>query len=193
MTIDALREPGTISEGGGAVEDAGFTAEILTSGVYRELRGIAARQLARLPARQSLQPTELVHEAFLRLSPGSPAGWRTRAHFFGAAARAIRNALIDHMRTRGRLKRDGGRIRVSLSGAGLAHLGNTHEVFALEESLTRLERHDARSARTVVLRIVAGLTVAEIARALGVSEATTERDWTYGRAWLYRELRGRRP
>jgi len=175
------------------VQSAGFTIDFLTSATYRELRGIAARQLARLPARHSLQPTELVHEAFLRMSPDSPARWKNRAHFFGAAARAIRNALIDHLRARGRIKRDGGRTRVALSGAGLTELRDAFDIVSLEDTLARLERHDARSAKTVVLRIVSGMTIAEIARALGVSEATTERDWTYGRAWLYRELRGGRP
>lgn len=172
--------------------DAGVEVE-LTSDVYRELRGIAARQLARLPAGSSLQPTELVHEAFLRLTPGSPAGWHSRGHFFGAAAQAIRNALVDHLRTRGRLKRDGGRTRVSLSGAGLCELHDPYDALSMEEALARLERHDPRAARTVLLRVVSGLTMAEVARALGVSVATTERDWTYGRAWLHRELRGDSP
>jgi RNA polymerase sigma factor (TIGR02999 family) len=165
----------------------------LTSDVYRELRGIAARQLARLPARQSLQPTDLVHEAFLRLVPGTPAGWSSRGHFFGAAAHAIRNALVDHLRTRGRLKRDGGRTRVSLSSAGLSELHDPHDILSMEEALARLERHDPRAAKTVVLRVLSGLTMAEVARALDVSVATTERDWTYGRAWLHRELRGKAP
>jgi RNA polymerase sigma factor (TIGR02999 family) len=156
------------------------------------LRGIAARQLARLPERQSLQPTELVHEAFLRLSPDSRVRWNSRGHFFGAAARAIRNALVDHLRSRGRLKRDGGRIRVTLSGAGLVDLREPYDSVSLDEALVQLERHDPRAAKTVVLRVVSGLTMTEVARALGVSVATTERDWTYGRAWLYRELRGRR-
>ncbi len=175
------------------MDQAGFTPENLTSDVYRELRGIAARQLARLPARPSLQPTELVHEAFLRLVPGSPAGWNSRAHFFGAAAQAIRNALVDHLRTRGRLKRPGSHTRVSLSSAGLADVHDLHDALSMEEALARLERHDTRAARTVVLRVVSGLSVAEVARTLGVSVATTERDWTYGRAWLHRELRGEGP
>ena len=172
------------------MDQAPFTTENLTSGTYRELRGIAARQLARLPDRPSLQPTDLVHEAFLRLSPGSRVRWNSRGHFFGAAVRAIRNALVDHVRSRGRLKRDGGRVRVSLGGAGLADLRDPHDALSLDEALTRLERHDARAAKTVVLRVVSGLTITETARALRVSEATTERDWTYGRAWLYRALRG---
>ncbi|HEX5042518.1 MAG TPA: ECF-type sigma factor [Candidatus Polarisedimenticolaceae bacterium] len=175
------------------VDQAGFTPENLNSDVYRELRGIAARQLARLPARPSLQPTELVHEAFLRLVPATPAGWRTRGHFFGAAAQAIRNALVDHLRTRGRQKRYGSRTRVSLSGAGLAELHDPCDALSMEEALLSLERHDPRVAKTVVLRVVGGMTVQEVARALGVSVATAERDWTYGRAWLHRELRGGEP
>jgi RNA polymerase sigma factor (TIGR02999 family) len=174
------------------MDRAPFTTENLTSGTYRELRGIAARQLARLPNRPSLQPTDLVHEAFLRLSPHSRVRWNNRGHFFGAAARAIRNALVDHLRSRGRFKRDGSRVRVSFSGADLAAFRDPHDAVSLDESLTRLERHDGRAAKTVVLRVVSGLTIAEVARALGVSEATTERDWTYGRAWLYRELGGGR-
>ena len=172
--------------------DSGFRMEELSSGVYRELRGIAARRLARLPARPTLQPTELVHEALLRLGPGVRGRWRTRSHFFGAAARAIRNALVDHLRSRGRLKRFGGRERVSFGGARLAEAHDAIDVVALHEALSRLERHDARCAKTVVLRVVSGMTIAEVARVLGVSEATTERDFTYGRAWLYRELRGDR-
>jgi RNA polymerase sigma factor (TIGR02999 family) len=175
------------------VDQASFTPENLNSDVYRELRGIAARQLARLPARPSLQPTELVHEAFLRLFPVSPTGWRGRGHFFGAAAQAMRNALVDHLRARGRLKRHGSHRRVSLSSAGLAEFRDPNNALSVEEALARLEHHDPRSAKTVVLRVISGMTTAEVARALGVSEATTERDWTYGRAWLYRELRGDGP
>lgn len=190
--IDGISDPATIGPGV-EVDQAGFTPENLTSDVYRELRGIAARQLARLPAHPSLQPTDLVHEAFIRLVPGWPAEWNSRKHFFGAAARAIRNALVDHLRTRGRLKRPGSHTRVSLSGAAVAAVHDPHDALSMEEALARLEQHDARAAKTVVLRAVSGLSVAEVARALGVSVATTERDWTYGRAWLHRELRGEGP
>ena len=167
-----------------------FALEDLSSGMYRELRRIAARQIARIPARSSLRPTELVHEAFLRLM--GPAGWRSRAHFFGAAARAIRYAFVDHLRSRGRAKRHGGLQRVSLSGAALTEQSSAFTSMALRDALDRLERHDARCARTVVLRVVSGMTLAEVAATLSVSEATVERDCTYGRAWLYRELRGGR-
>jgi len=172
------------------VNSGEFAIEDLSSDMYRELRGIAARQIARVPSRTSLRPTELVHEAFLRLV--GPAGWRSRAHFFGAAARAIRYTFVDYLRSRGRAKRHGGLQRVSLSGVALAERSTAFTSMALHEALDRLERHDARCARTVVLRVVSGMTMAEIAATLSVSEATAERDWTYGRAWLYRDLRGSR-
>ena len=172
---------------------SGFGATDLTTGVYRELRGIAARQLARLPRSPSLQPTDLLHEALVRLSPGTAAGWRTRGHFFGAAARAIRNALVDHVRARGRIKRRGHRATVSLGQLERADRRNLHDVVCLDEALERLQRHDARCARTLLLRVGRGLTTAETARDLGVSEATVERDWTYALAWLFRELRGSPP
>lgn len=180
--------------GGAQVNPAEFGAENLTTGAYRELRGMAARQLARLPVGQSLQPTDLLHDALLRLSPGSAdAGWRSRGHFFGAAARAIRNALVDHLRARGRIKRRGRRATVSVSRLGLPDRRDLHAVACLEEALERLQRHDARCARTLLLRVALGLTTAEVARDLRVSEATVERDFTYGRAWLVRELSGSRP
>lgn len=166
-----------------------FAIDGLSSGIYRELRSIAARQLAHAPRRPSLRPTELVHEAFLRL--GSPGRFRSVAHFFGAAARAMRYALVDYLRTRGRAKRGGGMRAVSLSEARLADASDAFGAAALRQALDRLDAHDKRCARTVVLRVVSGLTIAEVAATLGISEATVERDFTYGRAWLYRELKGR--
>jgi|SRR5580765_7484823 len=164
--------------------ERGFGGESLTSDTYRELRGLAARQLARRP-RSSLQPTELLHEALLRLRP---APWPSRRHFFGAAIRAIHNALVDHLRTRLRQKRGGQRTRVSLGGARLEAAGSAHDAATLHEALQHLADHDSRVAKVVVLRVVAGLSFDEVAETLRVSKATAERDFTYGRAWLFREL-----
>jgi RNA polymerase sigma factor (TIGR02999 family) len=170
----------------GALDEA-CAGELLPL-LYDELHRLAERAMADEPVGHTLQPTALVHEAWLRLV-GADAGWQSRAHFFGAAARAMRRVLVDHARGKARLKRGAGAARVELDQALLAGGEPDLDLVALDEALDRLEAHDARKSRVVHLRSFAGLTLEEIARALDVSLATVKADWAYARAWLLRELR----
>lgn len=158
--------------------------------VYDELRILAAAQLRRERPGNSLQPTALVHEAYLRLVGDDRSPWEDRAHFFRAAAQAMRRILIDKARARGRQKRGGGRVRVSLEGVGAPIWDDSDRVLALDEALQRLEEQDPRSAEVVQLRYFGGLSVHETAHALGLSERTVKREWTFARAWLWSALGG---
>ncbi len=157
--------------------------------VYQELRDLARARLRRLPPGQTLQATALVHEAYLRLTRGADPGWDGRAHFFGAAARAMRDILVEEARRKLALKRGGERARVDLEAAEPAFLPPPREVLAVHEALRRLETEDPRKGEIVNLRYFAGLTAAEAALALGISVATLGREWRYIRAWLEREIR----
>ncbi len=137
----------------------------------------------------TLQATALVSEAFLRLAGGSDIQWQGRAHFFGVAARLMREVLVDYARRHASVKRDGG-ARVSLT-PDIAIAGDRHEdVLAMHEVLARLETLDARQARIVELRFFAGLSVTEIAEVMGISPPTVKREWASARAWLHREIAG---
>jgi RNA polymerase sigma factor (TIGR02999 family) len=168
-------------------------AELLTV-LYDELRSLARRRLDGEPAGATLQATALVHEAYLRLVGDGDPGWSGRAHFFGAAAQAMRRILVERARGRATSKRGGGRRRVGMSE--VATLGAAPEredadeidVLALDEALDRLKEHDERKSRVVLLRYFAGLEIEDVARALDVSAATVKLDWAYSRAWLRREL-----
>ena len=157
--------------------------------VYDELRRLAAARLAAEPSGNTLQPTALVHEAYLRLV-GSPDGdhWNHRGHFFAAAAEAIRRILVENARRKKRHKHGGERRRLSLEAAESLVQAPSEDLPALDEALTRLAAHDPIKAEVVKLRFFAGLTMPEIAQALDISLATAERYWTYARLWLYAEL-----
>lgn len=163
--------------------------------VYEWLRSEAARQLHSERAGHTLQPTALVHEAWLRLSTQGRVGIQDRAHFRAVAALVMRRILVDHARRRGRAKRGGGADRlaslVSLArfdaGDG-ADASPPEELMALDDALTRLATVDARLAQTVELRYFGGLSVEETAEAIGVGSATVKRDWTLAKAWLRREI-----
>jgi RNA polymerase sigma factor (TIGR02999 family) len=173
----------------------GAAAEELWQVVYQDLRTLAGSRLRSLPPGQTLQPTALVNEAFLRLVDSDGKGqveWESRQHFFGAAARAMRNILVDEFRRRSRRKRGGGRRPehlVEFDVADSPRVGQL-DMLELDEALRRLEALAPRAAEVVVLRFFGGLTLAEAAESLGVSSATVEREWTYARAWLFRELGG---
>jgi len=156
--------------------------------VYSELRDLASRKMARIPAGQTLQPTALVHEAYIRLLGSSETQWENRAHFFGAAACAMRNILVDRARKRGRIKHGGGFRRIPIQEVDPAAEMETIDLLALDEALTRLDKHDSRLCEMTMLRFFAGLTIEDTSKALGVSTATVERDWSYARAWLFREM-----
>jgi RNA polymerase sigma factor (TIGR02999 family) len=161
----------------------------LLAQVYDQLRAIARARLSHESPGHSLQATELVHEAYLKLQNHPALGGSDRARFFHAAAEAMRRILIDHARTKGRVKRGGGIKREILNDvADLAADGGADEILALDEAICRLEQQDADAARVVRLRFFAGLDIAETAEALGVSDRTVKRDWQFARAWLFREL-----
>jgi RNA polymerase sigma factor (TIGR02999 family) len=158
--------------------------------VYDELRRIAAGKMAREPAGQTLQPTALVHEAWLRLGGDEQPTWQNRAHFFGAAAEAMRRILIDRARRRRALRHGGGQERVDIDDLELAaDTENDDQLLAVHEALDKLAAQDPPKAELVKLRYFAGMTIEEAALALGISEPTAKRWWTFARTWLYQEIR----
>jgi RNA polymerase sigma factor (TIGR02999 family) len=159
--------------------------------VYEELRCLAAQRLAHEPPGQTLQPTALVHEAYLRLL-GADDGprWEGRGHFFAAAAEAMRRILVENARRKRSQKHGGGLIRQDADEALLAAPEPAEDLLALDAALDRLAAQDPLKGRLVQLRYFAGLTIEEAAEALGISPATAKRYWRYTRAWLYREISG---
>jgi RNA polymerase sigma factor (TIGR02999 family) len=161
--------------------------------VYQDLRQLAGSRMRGQAPGQTLQATALVNEAFLRLvgpEGRAEANWKSREHFFGAAARAMRNILVDESRRRSRLKRGGGGRGLTLVEVADEEGSRTLDLVELDDALKRLEELAPRAAEAVVLRFFGGLTIAETARAMEISTATVEREWAYARAWLYRELGG---
>jgi len=156
--------------------------------VYDELRKLARARMAREKAGATLQPTALVHEAYLRLFAGAHPRWENRAHFFVAAAEAMRRILIERARRRTRLKHGGAYERVTLSDDLAGPDPEPETLLALDEALTRLASRDPNMSRVVELRYFTGLTVEETARALGLAPRTVNRLWVAARAWLQREL-----
>lgn len=158
--------------------------------VYAELRKLAAAKMAREPAGQTLQATALVHEAWLRLGGESQPSWQNRAHFFAAAAESMRRILIDRARSRRAIRHGGGQQRVNIDDLEVAAVEHDDDrLIAVDEALQKLAAEDASAAELVKLHYFAGLTIAEAAQALGISEATAWRWWAYARAWLAREIR----
>ncbi|MFG0328810.1 MAG: sigma-70 family RNA polymerase sigma factor [Phycisphaerales bacterium] len=164
----------------------------LTPLVYDELRRLAAHYLGREAGRHTLQPTAVVHEAFLRLCDHDAATINDREHFLALAATAMRHVLIDHARRRGAVKRGGGRARITLEDHLAGSTGEGVDLLALDDALTRFANLDARAARVVELRYFGGLDDAAVGRILGVSERTVRNDWTMARAWLRRALSDQR-
>jgi len=171
-----------------AAGDDKLAADELMSLVYDELRRLAAHHLGRLTPGQTLQPTALVHEAYLKLVKGDTVEWASKRCFFKAAARSMRNILVDRARKKGRIKHGGAVQRVSVEPDRLTDEPRPEELLALEDALLRLEKQDERKGDVVMLRYYAGLTIDESAKMLGVSAATVERDWNYAKAWLRREM-----
>jgi RNA polymerase sigma factor (TIGR02999 family) len=163
-------------------------AEELLSHVYHELRTLAAARMAHEAPGQTLQPTALVHEAWLRLGLGEGARFPSRAYFFAAVGEAMRRILVEVARRKQRLKRGGDMQRVELELAELAAPMPDDELLAVDEALDRLSQTDARAAELVKLCYFVGLTQEQAAKELGVSISTVERKWAYARAWLFREI-----
>lgn len=168
--------------------DAGRARDRLFTLVYDELRKMAAGLMRGERADHTLRPTALVHEAYLRLVGNIDGPWGGRAHFFGAAARAMRQVLVDHAREHAALKRGGGLHRVTLDESLGPSSSVEFEILAVDEAITRLSRLDARTARVAELRIFAGLLMDEIASVIGVSKRTVEADWSFALKWLGRAL-----
>ena len=168
-------------------------SEELLEIVYDHLRAIARQRMAGERAGHTLQATALVHEAFMRLVGDEELGFENRAHFYAAAAQAMRRILIDHARRRNTEKRGGERKRVPMSVVDLATDTDPEQVMALEEAMARLEQSDPRAASVVRLRFFAGLDVEETASVLGLSERTVMRDWSFARATLFQHMLGETP
>ncbi|HYX23956.1 MAG TPA: ECF-type sigma factor [Thermoanaerobaculia bacterium] len=156
--------------------------------VYEELRRLARARMARLGPGQTLTPTELVHEAYLRVAGGKHDSFEGRRHFFFAVSRAMRDLIVESARRKGSLKRGGNSLRLSLETAEIAIESPQENVLALDLALQKLERESPDRARVVQLSYFGGLTHPEIAQVLGLSRATVERRWSYARIWLRREL-----
>jgi RNA polymerase sigma factor (TIGR02999 family) len=170
-------------------------AEQLLPLVYKELRQLAERKLAREKPGQTLQATALVHEAYLRLVSPAEDGeknaaphWRSQGHFFAAAAEAMRRILIDRTRRKRRLRHGGGQCRLDLDKLDLAHDKPPQDLLALNEALEQLEAEDTMAANVVKLRYFAGLTIKQTALALNISVRTADRHWAYAKAWLFQRL-----
>jgi len=175
-----------LSRAGGALA-AGTTARLVEL-LYDELRGLASSLMRRERADHTLQPTAVVHEAFVRLVGQSAVDWQDRAHFFGIAARTMRQVLIDHARKHGAERRGGGRQRVTLDDSAPIAGPEGCDVVELHETLERFAALDERAARVAELKVFGGLTNDEIAQVLDVSPRTVVGDWTMARMWLGREL-----
>jgi len=158
--------------------------------VYEELLLIARQRLRDERVNHTLNATALVHEAYLRLAGDDSAAWDSRAHFFGAAARAMRQVLIDYARRRGREKRIGSRRQLPLNVVDLAVEAPLEDVLAVDDALEKLAKKDPHLADVVQLRFYAGLSLEETALALGISERTVRREWSLARAWMLKELDG---
>jgi RNA polymerase sigma factor (TIGR02999 family) len=156
--------------------------------VYDELRQLAAARMAAESPDHTLQPTALVHEAYLRLVGGESRGWDSRGHFFAAAAEAMRRILINKARDKARLKRGGGRRRLDLDGLADAAAASADDLLDLDDALAELARSYPRCAELVKLRFFAGLTLDEAAAALGVAPRTADREWAFAKAWLFDAL-----
>src|SRR4051812_29609787 len=163
-------------------------AEQLLPLVYDELRKLAAQRMAGEAEGHTLQPTALVHEAWLRLVGGEIQKWDGRGHFFAAAAEAMRRILIEKARRKHALKRGANAERVNLEDVEVAMLADDETLLLVNDALEKLEKEDPEAAQVVKLRFFVGMTNDEAGRAMGVSGRTVKRNWTYARAWLFREL-----
>jgi RNA polymerase sigma factor (TIGR02999 family) len=173
-----------------AVEGDPAASDELLSRVYDELRHLASRKMAGEATGHTLQPTALVHEAWLKIGVEGEVRWRDRGHFFRAAAEAMRRILIDHARRKKALRRGGAREMVALEGVEIAAPAASDELLSLNEALEQLAAVDARKADLVKLRYFAGLSFDETAAALGIAVPTAKEWWSYSRAWLRVEMAG---
>jgi RNA polymerase sigma factor (TIGR02999 family) len=172
----------------GGLEDERASEELLPM-VYQELRRHAAVRMAREVPGQTLQPTALVHEAWLRMVGGGGRRWQNRAHFFGAAAEAMRRILIEKARNKARLKRGENPLRIELDKADLKAASPDEKAVLIDEALKRLQAQDPEKARVVILKFFEGLTNKEVAECMEVTERTVDRYWAYAKVWLLQSIR----
>jgi RNA polymerase sigma factor (TIGR02999 family) len=158
--------------------------------VYDELRRLAAARMAQEAAGHTLQPTALVHEAWLRLAGNGAQAWQNRGHFFGAAAEAMRRILIERARRKSRLKRGSGQVALNIADLEVAAAEPDDRVLLVDEALERFKAEDPERARVVMLKFFGGLTDREVAETIGVTERTVRRQWTYAKAWLFENMAG---
>lgn len=163
-------------------------AEELLPLVYDELRKLAAHRMAQESSGHTLQPTALVHDAWVRLVNTQNQTWQNRAHFFSAAAEAMRRILIERARRKQALRHGGGQQRVDILDVDLAVHIDDDQILAVNEALDKLAAQDKLKAELVKLRYFVGMTIEEASQVLGISEPTAKRYWTYSRAWLFREI-----
>jgi len=171
--------------------DANAAEELLPL-VYQELRKLAAHKMAQERPGQTLQPTALVHEAWLRLVGSENQRWENRAHFFSAAAEAMRRILIEKARRRQRARHGGGQERMDIDDVALVAPESDERLLQVHEALDQLTKEDTVKADVVKLRFFVGLTDQEVAEALGLSERTVERHWAYAKPWLFRVIRSQK-
>jgi RNA polymerase sigma factor (TIGR02999 family) len=157
--------------------------------VYNDLRRMAAARMASEAEGQTLQPTALVHEAWMRIFGNGDRRWQNRGHFFGEAAEAMRRILIERARRKSRLKRGHGWVRLDIDGLPLASATPDDKVLLINDALEHLEAEDPQRARVVVMKFFGGLTNQEVANILGVTERTVERQWAFAKAWLFQNIR----
>jgi RNA polymerase sigma factor (TIGR02999 family) len=174
----------------GGLADARASEELLPL-LYNELRRHAAVRMAGEAPGQTLQPTALVHEAWLRMSGQDGRVWQNRAHFFGAASTAMRRILIERARHKATLKRGGNPLRLDIEKLDPCAASPDEKAILIDEALGRLEEHDPEKARVVVMKFFEGLTNREVAESLNVTERTVERHWAYAKVWLYQSIRAR--
>ncbi len=170
----------------------GGASEELLPLVYEELRKLAAARLAHEKPGQTLQATAIVHEAWLRLVADGERTWQNRAHFFAAAAEAMRRILIERARRKSAVKRGAGLSRVDVESVELAAATPDDKILLINETLEKLQAEDPEKARLVVLKFFGGLTNQEVAESLGVTERTVERQWAFARAWMLRAIQSQK-
>ncbi|MCA8962401.1 MAG: sigma-70 family RNA polymerase sigma factor [Planctomycetes bacterium] len=173
-------------------ESASNSSAELLALLYEELRDLARARLAKLPPGQTLQATDLVHETYARIQGREPGGWEGRRHFFFAAARSMRDILLEAARRQSRKRRHLGTDRLTLAGIPLEDGRSWADLLALDEALDTLEQNEPDNFKIVLLRYFAGLDMSEVADATGLSVSTVKRKWAYIRAWLLRAVDGRR-
>jgi len=167
----------------------GRASEELLPLVYNELRRLAALRMSQEAVGQTLQATALVHEAWLRMIGDGDRTWQNRAHFFAAAAEAMRRILVENARRKSRLKRGGGQMRLDIDEMDLAATPPDEKILLMDDALEQLQAEDPEKARIVVLKFFGGLTNRDVAESLRVTERTVERQWAYAKAWLLRKIR----